>query len=171
MIQSYKDKTPQVDENAYVHPSAVLIGDVVVGEHSGIWPNATLRGDDGRIVIGRNTSIQDGSVVHLTEGLSNTTVEDCVTVGHKVILHGCHIEEGALIGMGAILMDNVRVGHHSLVGAGALVLQRMVIPPRSLVLGNPAKVVRELSDEEVERLQWSWEHYVERTKYYLLNVK
>ncbi|HIA00924.1 MAG TPA: gamma carbonic anhydrase family protein, partial [Myxococcales bacterium] len=87
MIQTYKGATPQVSENAYVHPSAVLIGNVTIGEHSSIWPHTTLRGDDGQIVIGKNTSIQDGSVVHLTTDLSSTTVEDCVTVGHKVILH------------------------------------------------------------------------------------
>lgn len=171
MIQTYKGATPQVSKNAYVHPSAVLIGNVTIGEHSSIWPHSSLRGDDGPIIIGKNTSIQDGSVVHLTTDLSSTTVEDCVTVGHKVILHGCHVEEGSLIGMGAILMDNARVGHHSLVGAGALVLQRMQIPPYSLVLGNPAKVIRRLTDEEIERLSWSWEHYVVRTKYYLKNVK
>ena len=171
MIQCYKNKTPQVAQNAYVHPSAVLIGDVTVGEHSSIWPNTTLRGDDGSITIGKNTSIQDGTVVHLTSDLSSTTVEDCVTVGHNVILHGCHVEEGALIGMGAILLDNVRVGHHSLVGAGALVLQRMEIPPYSLVLGNPAKVVRQLTEDEIKNLQSSWEHYVERTQYYLEHVK
>jgi carbonic anhydrase/acetyltransferase-like protein (isoleucine patch superfamily) len=171
MIQNYKEHTPRVADSAYVHPSAVIIGEVAIGANSSVWPNATVRGDDGSITIGDNCSIQDGSVVHLTKGLSNTVVEDCVTVGHNVILHGCHVEEGSLIGMGAIIMDNARVGKQSLIGAGALVLQRMQIPPGSLVLGNPAQVVRPLSDEEIAGLAWSWRHYVERTEYYREHVK
>jgi len=166
-LEPYQEHTPQVAPGAYVHEDATVIGQVTIGEESSIWPAAVLRGDDGPIRVGRQTSIQDGSVVHMTRGLSETTVGDRVTVGHKVLLHGCAVEDECLIGMGAILLDNARIGRGSLVGAGALVLQNMEVPPGSLVLGSPAKVVRPLDEKERGMIAHGWREYVERTAEYL----
>src|SRR5688572_27413957 len=147
-LEPYKQHHPVVHPAAYVHPNATVIGDVVIDEEASIWPGAVLRGDDGPIRIGARTSIQDGSVVHMTKGLSATTVGARVTVGHNVILHGCTVEDDCLIGMGAILLDGAVIGRGSLVGAGALVTQNKVIPPGSVVLGNPGKVVRQAGEKE-----------------------
>jgi carbonic anhydrase/acetyltransferase-like protein (isoleucine patch superfamily) len=166
MLQQYQNHTPTLHETTYVHESAVLIGKVTIGAQSSIWPNVVMRGDDGFIVVGTQTSIQDGTVVHLTTDLSDTHVGNRVTVGHSVILHGCQIDDDCLIGMGAILLDNAKVGHHSLVGAGALVLKDAVIPPYSMVLGSPAKVVRKLTDQEINMIEWSWKQYVEKGEEY-----
>lgn len=149
MIETYKDYTPQIDETAFVHDHAVLIGDVHIGARASIWPGVVLRGDQGSIHIGDETSIQDGSIGHATGGMSTTTIGARCTVGHKALLHGCTVQDDCLVGMGAILMDNCVIGAESIVAAGALVPVGRVIPPRSLVVGVPGKVVRELSDEDV----------------------
>lgn len=149
MIETYKDITPQIDETAFVHDHAVVIGDVTVGARASIWPGVVLRGDQGSIRIGDETSIQDGSIGHATGGLSTTTIGARCTVGHKALLHGCTVEDDCLIGMGAILMDNCVIGAQSIIAAGALVPVGREIPPRSLVVGVPGKVVRQLTDEDV----------------------
>ena len=161
-LEPYRGTRPTVDPTAYVHPAATVIGDVVLGPEASVWPGAVLRGDDGAIRIGARTSIQDGSVVHTTTGLSTTTVGERVTVGHGVILHGCTVEDECLIGMGAILLDNCVIGRGSLVGAGALVTQGKKIPPGSLVLGNPAKVVRPCGERERAMIDQGWREYLER---------
>ena len=150
-IRSYQEYTPNIHSNAFVDKSAVVIGDVQIGEGSSIWPLSVLRGDQGSIFVGKNSNIQDGSVVHATGGISTVYVGDHVTVGHKVILHGCHIESWVLIGMGSIILDKAVIGQGSIVGAGALVTANTKIPPKSMVLGSPAKVVRELRDGEFEK--------------------
>lgn len=160
MWESLDGVSPEIDPAAWVHPSAVLIGSVRIGPRASVWPHATLRGDDGAIVIGADSSVQDGTVIHTTEGLSESIVGDRVTVGHNVTLHGAIIGDDCIIGMGSVLLDNARIGHHSIVGAGALVTQRKVFPARSLILGSPAKVVRELSDDELAEIDSSWRHYV-----------
>jgi carbonic anhydrase/acetyltransferase-like protein (isoleucine patch superfamily) len=151
VIETYRDHTPVVDETAFVHDDAVLIGDVRVGARSSIWPGVVLRGDQGFVHIGEETSIQDGSIGHATGGVSTTSIGSRCTVGHRALLHGCTVEDDCLIGMGAILMDNCIIGRESIVGAGALVPPGCVILPRSLVMGMPAKVVRQLTDEDVEK--------------------
>lgn len=166
-LEPYKDVRPQVHPDAYVHEDATLIGDVVVGAEASIWPAAVLRGDDGPIRIGALTSIQDGSVVHTTRGQSEVNVGARCTVGHKVILHGCTVEDDCLIGMGAILLDGAVIGRGSLVGAGALVTQNKVIPPGSLVLGSPARVVRPCGDKERAQIEHGWREYQERGREYL----
>ena len=152
LIQSYQDFSPQIDSTAFVHPAAVLIGEVFIGARANIWPGVVLRGDQGAIHIGAETNLQDGTIAHATGGLSTTQIGAKVTVGHRVLLHGCIVEDRCLIGMGAILMDNCRIGSEALIGAGALVPPGKIIPPRSLVLRSPGVVVRTLSDEDVERL-------------------
>jgi carbonic anhydrase/acetyltransferase-like protein (isoleucine patch superfamily) len=166
-LERYRDFFPKVHPTAFVHDASTLIGDVEIGAESSIWPTAVLRGDDGAIRIGPQTSIQDGSVVHTTTGLSVATIGAKVTVGHRVILHGCIVEDECLIGMGAILLDNCVIGKGSLIGAGALVTQNTKIPPGSLVLGSPAKVVRPCGDKERFMIEMGWREYVERTQEYL----
>jgi carbonic anhydrase/acetyltransferase-like protein (isoleucine patch superfamily) len=166
-LEPFEGHWPELHEDAFAHGSAVLIGQVKVGARASIWPNATLRGDDGRIEIGEDSNIQDGSVVHLTGGLSHTTVGCRVTVGHNVTLHGATVEDDCLVGMGAIVLDNAHVGHHSLIGAGALVTQGTQIPPYSLVLGSPAKVIRPLKEAELRQIDQGWRTYAAHAARYL----
>ncbi len=161
MICPYGDKTPDVGRAAFVAPGAVVIGDVVLGEEASIWYQCTVRGDVNWIRIGRRSNIQDGSVVHVDSGRWPTRVGDQVTVGHRVILHGCTVEDLSLIGMGAILLNEVVVGSGSLIAAGAVVLEGTRIPPRSLVAGVPAKIRRSLDDAEFAQFARSAAHYVE----------
>ncbi len=151
-LEAYRHHFPQVHPSAYVHPSAVIIGDVRIGPRASVWPGCVLRGDQGSIEIGAESSIQDGTVVHATRGLSCTRIGARVTVGHKVILHGCEVEDDVLVGMGAILMDVCRVGAGSIVGAGALVPAHRQHPPGSLLVGSPARRVRAVTDDELERV-------------------
>ena len=166
MIRPFRGTHPQIHPTAYIEESAQIIGDVSVGEDSSIWFNATVRGDVHFIRIGKRTNIQDGTVIHVSNGTHETVLEDEVTVGHNVTLHGCHIERGCLIGIGSIVMDGCRVGEKSLVAAGALLSPRMVVPPRSLVMGVPARVKRQLTDAEVADLDRFWQNYVEYTRAY-----
>lgn len=149
-----------------MHASAVIIGQVEVGAESSVWPQVTMRGDDGPIIIGRQTSIQDGTVIHNTEGLSTTTVGNRVTVGHGVILHGCTIEDDCIIGMGSIILDNAVVESGSIVGAGALVAPGKRVPGGSVVVGNPFKRLRACTDKDREFIEFSWREYVKRTHQY-----
>jgi carbonic anhydrase/acetyltransferase-like protein (isoleucine patch superfamily) len=159
MIESWLDHHPEIDPTAMVHPSAVIIGEVVVGARSSVWPYVVMRGDMGLIRIGEDTNLQDGVICHDTGELSQTIIGDRVTVGHRAILHGCIVEDDCLIGMGSIVMDNARVGQGSVIGAGALVPVGRVIPPNSLVLGSPGRVVRTLSSEQQAELQKGWQIY------------
>ena len=143
----------RIPASSFVDESAHVIGDVELGEESSIWCNATVRGDMFYIRIGARTNVQDNSVIHTRTGSHPTILEDEVTIGHSVTLHGCHIEHGSLIGIGSIVLDDVRVGEHSLVAAGSLVTPGTIVPPRSLVMGAPAKVKRELTTEEVAGLE------------------
>jgi len=166
MIRPFRGVYPQIHSSAYVDDSAQVIGDVQLAEQASIWCNCTVRGDIHYIRIGARANVQDNSVIHVRNGTHPTILEEEVTVGHSVALHGCYVERGSLIGIGSVLLDDVRVGEHSLVAAGALVSPGTVIPPRSLVLGFPAKVKRPLTDEEVEQLGEFWKNYVKYTKIY-----
>ncbi|CAN5224833.1 MAG: gamma carbonic anhydrase family protein [Pyrinomonadaceae bacterium] len=166
MIRSFQGKHPQIAATAYVEESAQVIGDVVIGEESSVWFNVVVRGDVHYIRIGARTNVQDGTVIHVSNGTHATILEDEVTIGHNVTLHGCHVERECLIGMGAIVMDGVRVGAQSLVAAGALLSPGTIIPPRSLVMGVPAKVKRPLTGEEIAGLDQFWKNYLEYTKQY-----
>ena len=150
---------PQIDPTAYVAPQAVVIGDVRLAAHSSVWPTAVLRGDINFIEIGEGSNIQDGSIVHLADDLP-VRVGKLVTVGHRAILHACTVEDECLIGMGATILDGAFIGKGSIVGAHALVTKGTRIPPGSLVMGMPAKVVRPLRPEEIADIR-SWaEHYL-----------
>ena len=167
MIRSFCGVYPQIHESAFVDQSAQVIGDVHVGEESSIWCNAVARGDMYHIRIGNRANVQDNSVIHTRTGTHPTILEDEVTVGHSVTLHGCYVERGSLIGIGSIVLDDARVGAQSLVAAGSLISPGTTIPPRSLVMGMPARVKRPLTDEEVAGLELFWKNYVEYTRLYL----
>jgi len=167
MIKPFKDIQPKIDDTAFIAGDAVVIGDVCVGEDASVWFGSIIRGDVNYIRIGARTNIQDATVIHVSSKTHATILEEEITVGHRVTLHGCHVERGCLIGIGSILMDGVRVGAHSLVGAGSLLTPGTQIPPRSLVIGSPARVKRELTDDELAFLDRSWRNYVELKKHYV----
>jgi len=153
-------KRPRIGHRAFVAPGATLIGDVELAEEANVWFGCVLRGDVGHIRIGARTNVQDLTMGHMTDHVSNLEVGADCTIGHGVILHGCRIEDACLIGMGSILLDGVVIGTGSLVGAGALLPPRMIVPPGSLVLGNPAKVVRPVKDAEKKMIAEGGVHYV-----------
>jgi carbonic anhydrase/acetyltransferase-like protein (isoleucine patch superfamily) len=161
----YNGITPTVHESVFIAPGAYIIGDVIIDEESTVWFNAVLRGDDGPITIAKRCSIQDNTTVHLYEG-SPVVIGDDVTIGHNVILHGCKIGRSSIIGMGSTLLDNVEVGEECIIGANTLLAGGIKIPPRSLVLGSPGKVVRELTEKDLQMLQYSSENYVQKGKEY-----
>jgi carbonic anhydrase/acetyltransferase-like protein (isoleucine patch superfamily) len=166
VIESFLEHTPQIHADAFVHPSAVVIGRVSVGRFSSLWPNTTLRGDDGFIKIGDETSIQDGTVIHMTENTSNTSIGSRVTVGHNVTLHGCTVGDGALIGMGSIVLDGAIIEPGAFVAAGTVIPPGKVVPSGKMAMGNPFKIVRDLGDKDRQWLEFSWKTYVARAKQY-----
>ncbi|OCA89001.1 gamma carbonic anhydrase family protein [Pseudobacillus wudalianchiensis] len=161
MIVAYNGKKPELDETVFVAPGAYLIGDVHIGAESTIWFNAVLRGDEGSITIGKRCSIQDNSTIHLYEE-APVVVEDEVTVGHNVILHGCKIGKRSIVGMGSTILDHAEIGEECIIGANTLIPSGKKIPPRSLVVGSPGKVVRELNDKDFELIQLSIDTYVQK---------
>ena len=167
MLIPYRGILPQVAPGAFVAPTAVIIGDVHVGEDAGIWFGVIVRGDVNHIRIGRRTNLQDGTIVHVTSGTHPTLIGVGVTIGHGVRLHGCTIGDGSLIGIGAILLDGVDIGAESLVAAGSLVAPGTCVPPRSLVVGSPAKVKRPLLQSEIDQLRTLASRYVDYRLDYL----
>ena len=166
MLRPYKSISPKIHPTAYIYDTAHIIGDVAIGEYSSVWCGAVLRGDVHFIKIGNRTNIQDNSVLHGTKGVWPVILGDDITVGHNVTLHGCTIKDRCLIGMGSIILDGVTVGEECIIGAGALITEKIIIPPRSLVLGIPAKVVRQIRDEEIERILRSAKNYIEYSEPY-----
>jgi carbonic anhydrase/acetyltransferase-like protein (isoleucine patch superfamily) len=160
MLITHAGRTPSVAAECWVHDSAHVIGDVVIGSESSVWLQVVIRADVERVRIGRATNIQDHTTIHVHHEQRPTMIGDGVTVGHRVVLHGCTVGDYALIGIGAIVLDDAVIGDECLIGAGSLVVPGTRIPPRRLVLGSPAKVVRELRVEEIERLHDSARRYV-----------
>ncbi|WP_206107783.1 gamma carbonic anhydrase family protein [Paludisphaera rhizosphaerae] len=153
-------KQPRIDPTVFVAPGAIVVGNVQIGVDSSVWYQAVIRGDTESIQIGASTNIQDMTMIHADPGFP-CTVGDRVTVGHRAILHGCIVEDGCLIGMGAILLNGAKVGAGSVVGAGALLLEKMEVPPGSLVVGSPARVLRLIGESTRDRMDKSWRHYCE----------
>jgi carbonic anhydrase/acetyltransferase-like protein (isoleucine patch superfamily) len=151
---------PSIDIDAYVAHEATIIGKVTIQARASVWPGAVLRGDNEEIVVGAGSSVQEGVVLHTDHGCP-LILGRYVTIGHQAVLHGCTIEDGALIGIGAIVLDRAVVGKESLVGARSLITEGKVFPPRSLILGTPARVMRPLTDAEVARLYEGAAHYAE----------
>ena len=166
MIKSFNSIYPTIHETAFIADDAIVIGDVEIGEDASVWFGSIIRGDVNLVRIGAKTNIQDGTIIHVSSKTHSTVLEQEITVGHRVTLHGCYVERGCLIGIGAILMDGVRVGANSLVAAGSLLTPGTQIPPNSLVMGSPAKVKRELIAEELAYLDKSWRNYVELKNLY-----
>ena len=166
MIRAYRGIVPQIAASAYIDQSAQVIGDVVVGERSSIWPNVTARGDVNIIRIGDETNIQDNSVLHCDAGAFPLHIGNRVTVGHLVMLHGCTIEDECLIGIGAVVLNGARIGRGSVIAAGAVVPEGAEIPPASMAMGVPAKVKRAVTEDERERFRLNADHYVEAARAY-----
>src|SRR6476659_8303610 len=171
MIRSYKGITPKLGERAYVDESAQVIGDVVLGDHASVWMCAVVRGDVHSIRIGPYTNIQDNCVVHVFKTLHPTVVADHVTVGHSVTLHGCTIGSYCLIGMGAIIRNDAKIGDECIVAAGTLVPEGMEVPARSLVMGLPGKVRRPITEEERQGLRAYAQNYFEYKETYLAEAE
>lgn len=156
-------QSPVIDPTAFLARGALVLGDVHLAADSSVWYYAVVRGDTDRIEIGAGTNVQDHSMLHADEGVP-CRVGRRVTVGHRVILHGCTVEDDCLVGMGAVLLNAVRVGSGSVIGAGAVLREGMVVPPGSLVVGVPARVVRAVDDDARARIEMSWRHYVEQAR-------
>lgn len=169
-IYQLGENTPSVPESAYVADEAVLIGKVVLGEHASIWPGAVLRADNDTIRIGNSSNVQEGAVLHTDPGLE-LNIGDFVTVGHQAMLHGCTIGDGSLVGIQAVILNRAVIGKDCLVGAGAIVTEGKTFPDRSLILGAPAKVVRELSDEDIARIRTGVQSYVTRQETFKKTLK
>jgi len=166
-ILGFDGKSPTVGSNVYLAPGARLIGDLIIGDLSSVWFNTVIRADVHYIRIGERTNIQDNATVHVTSGKYPCHIGNDVTVGHNAILHACTVEDYCLIGMGAIVLDTAVIGRESLVGAGAMVTAGKVFPPRSLIIGSPARAIRTLTDDEVTSLHDSAAHYVATAQRYL----
>ena len=170
MIYSLEGRTPRTVGETFVAPTAVVIGDVAIEHESSVWWGAVLRGDYDRISIGRRSNVQDNAVVHMDEGFP-VTLGDSVTIGHKAVLHGCTIGNNSLVGINAVVMNGAVIGDDCLVGSNALITEGKAIPPRSLVLGSPGKVVRELNDEEVAEITDFADRYVRNFRRYLAQLR
>jgi carbonic anhydrase/acetyltransferase-like protein (isoleucine patch superfamily) len=169
MILKYKDKYPEIAETSFVAEDADIIGDVKIGMNSSIWFKTVVRGDVNFIVIGENTNIQDNSVLHVTTDTHPLIIGNDVTAGHGVILHGCTIKDRVLIGMGSIVLDGAVIDSDTLVAAGSVVTQNTRIPSGKLVMGTPARIKRDLTDEEIHSIKQSSVNYVKNSEHYRLN--
>jgi gamma-carbonic anhydrase len=166
-LRPFQKSQPRLGARVFVAENATVIGDVVLGDDVSVWFGTVIRGDVHFIRVGARSNIQDNCTLHVNTGTHPVNIAEDVTIGHGVIAHGCTIERGALIGMGSRILDGAVVGENALVGAGALVGEGMRVPPRTLVVGVPARVKRELRGDEVARLEESWKHYVELKDHYL----
>ena len=167
IVRAYQGKEPRFGSRVFLAENCSLIGDVELGDDCSIWYGAVLRGDIHHIRIGARTNIQDNSVLHVEHGTGPTIVGEEVTIGHAAVVHGCTVHRGALIGIGAKVLSHAVIGEQALVGAGAIVQEGMEVPPRTLVVGVPARVKRDLKPEELARLDRSWKNYVEYKDEYL----
>jgi carbonic anhydrase/acetyltransferase-like protein (isoleucine patch superfamily) len=167
MLLEYKGKWPRLGERVFVAEGAKIIGDVEIGDHSSVWFNSVIRGDVHYIRIGKHTNIQDGSILHVMKDQYPLILHDYVTIGHGVMLHGCEIQSHCLIGMRATILNNARLGPHCIVGAGAVITEGTVIPPRTLALGVPARIKRELTEEEVAGIDEYARRYYQYKETYL----
>lgn len=169
-IYELDGKAPTLGNNAYVADSAQVIGQVTLGENASVWFGTVIRGDSERITIGKNCNVQDACVLHADEGVP-LTLEDNVSIGHQVMLHGCTVGAGSLIGIGAIVLNHAKIGKNCLVGAGALVTEGKEFPDGSMILGSPAKAVKQLSPEQIEGLQRIAQHYVDNAARFRKGLK
>lgn len=165
-IYSFRGNKPDIDKTVFIAPDATIIGDVKIGSGSSVWFQCVIRGDVNFIRIGANVNIQDMSLLHVTSEKYPLIIGNNVTIAHRVLLHGCTLKNNTFIGMGAIIMDGVEIGEYSIVGAGALVTSGKIIPSHSMVLGSPAKVVRNVTDKEIEMITNSYKNYLNYVEEY-----
>lgn len=170
MIYTLGDRVPVLKGDNYVAPNATVIGSVVMERGANVWWNVVIRGDNDVITLGENVNVQDGSVLHTDEGVPLTLEKD-VSIGHMVMLHGCTVKEGSLIGIKAVVLNHAVIGRECLIGANSLIPEGKVIPDRSLVLGSPGRVVRTLSDDDVKMLRGIAQHYVDNSARYRKDLK
>ena len=166
MEMNYKDKKPKIANSAIIFPNVMIIGEVEIDENVNIWPNSVIRADINYIKIGKNSNIQDGTVVHVGYGKDSTTIGENVTIGHNCTIHGCKLSSNTLIGMGATILNGAKIGKGSIVGAGALIKENFIVPERKLVVGVPGKIVRDINDREYEHILDSAKEYLELSKNY-----
>ena len=166
MIVKFDGKHPQIDRTAFVAESALVIGDVHVGARANIWFQSIVRGDTNYIRIGSNCNIQDACVLHVVKERHPLILEDDVVLGHRVVVHGCRIGRGSLVGIGAIVLDGAEIGEETIIGAGSVVSPQSNIPPRTLALGSPARVVRDLEDEDIGRIRGIAQEYLDLMEIY-----
>jgi len=167
MLRAFQGIAPTVPASCYVEDTGIVIGDVVMGEHCSVWFHTVIRGDVHFIRIGHRTNVQDLSMLHVTHDTHPLIIGDDVTIGHSVVLHGCTIKDRVLVGMGSIVMDGAQIGEDCVIGAGSLITEGTVVPPKSLVLGSPAKVKRPVSDKELAWIRESAQNYVRYARLYM----
>tara|TARA_Y100001978_G_C23610827_1_gene393468 strand:+ start:353 stop:865 length:513 start_codon:yes stop_codon:yes gene_type:complete len=160
LIKSLNNKTPIISENTFYAENSTIIGDVEIDEYCSIWYNAVIRGDVGSIKLGKAVNIQDGVIIHATFNKSNTIIENHVTIGHNAVIHGCHIKENCLIGMGSIILDNSIINSNILVGAGSVVLENSVLDEGCLYAGVPVKKIKKLSSVQINKIKKSALNYI-----------
>ena len=166
-IEVFDGVTPLIGDEVFIHSSSAVIGRVILGDRVSIWPQVTLRGDEGEIKIGEDTNLQDGTTVHMTGGYSHSAIGSRVTVGHMCLLHGCTIEDDCLIGMGTLLLDRCVIGAGSYIAAGTMITGGKIIPPNSFVMGRPGSLkITPISDLRAQEREYSWRHYVEVQRKY-----
>ena len=170
MLYQLGKLAPNISKSCFIAPNASVIGNVELGDNASVWFNVVIRADTAQIKIGKNSNIQDGSILHVDEGFP-ITIADNVTVGHKVMLHGCSIDEGSLIGMNAVVLNGAKIGKNCLVGANTLVTENMIVPDGSLVLGSPAKVIKQLDEKTQARLARGSAHYIQNNLRYKKELK
>jgi gamma-carbonic anhydrase len=170
-VRRFGTKLPQIGDATFLAETAVVVGDVEIGARSSVWYGAVLRGDVFHIRVGNEVSIQDNTIVHVTGGRNATYIGDRVTIGHAAVIHGCTIDASCIIGMGAIIMDQARIGRRCIIGAGALVTPGTEIPEGHLVVGSPARIKRELTESELAWIEKSADHYVELAHRYLADAQ
>ena len=168
MIMDYQEKTPRIHPTAWVAPTAVVVGDVVLEENANCWFGAVLRGDEDRIQVGTGSNIQDNAVLHADAG-SPVHIGKDVTVGHAAVIHGCTLEDGVLVGMGAIVLNGATIRKGAIIAAGAVVLSQTEIPPNTIAAGTPAKVIKEMTPEAAEKIRENAYHYVKLSQNYAQN--
>jgi carbonic anhydrase/acetyltransferase-like protein (isoleucine patch superfamily) len=170
MLYQLGKLTPNIPKSCFIAPNACVIGDVELGDNASVWFNVVIRADTAPIKIGKNSNIQDGCILHVDEGFPMVIAQN-VTIGHKVMLHGCSIDEGSLIGMNAVVLNGAKIGKNCLVGANALVTENMIVPDGSLVLGSPAKVIKQLDDKTQAMIAEGAAHYVHNNLRYKKELK
>ena len=168
-IYTINGHTPNLGEDVFVAPTAAVIGNVTIGKGSSVWFSAVVRGDDMPIVIGENTNVQDGAILHSTEGVMATTIGNGVVIGHGAMLHGCVVEDDALIGIGSIILNGARIGEGAIIAAGALVPPNKIVPNGTLWLGNPGHVKRDSNEGEQAFVAYAAQHYKAQAQTYLNN--